>query len=313
MSVITISRQAGSLGDEVAQALSLKLGWELISRETVLKKFLAGITNSYEYRTLSESAKFYLRESRDGKTFLQHMKDALLEYAKTKSVILLGFGSQAIFSGDEDAIHIRIMAPEDIRIQRIRKNYHIGEEQAREILSISDLKHRKFVSTLFRVDVSDPSLYNITLNTAKLSVFDCLNIILSMLEQRELSQSFEKQAEEANALSNSDALPVLKNPSETEFAKILDMYHIDWRYEPKTFPIEWDAEGKVTLAFSPDFYLTKFNTYIELTVMNQKYINKKMKKISRLRELYPDINIRIVNKKNFNSLLERFGPRSAEA
>jgi hypothetical protein len=85
------------------------------------------------------------------------------------------------------------------------------------------------------------------------------------------------------------------------------MYGIVWEYEPKTFPVQWDAEGNVTKAFSPDFYLTKFDTYIEITTMEQKYVTTKNKKVKRLRELYPGININIVYKKDFNSLIKRFG------
>jgi hypothetical protein len=98
-----------------------------------------------------------------------------------------------------------------------------------------------------------------------------------------------------------------KHPAEEEFASILDMYGIEWQYEPRTFPVQWDAEGNVTMAFSPDFYLTKFDTYIEITTMDQKYVTTKNKKVKRLRELYPGININIVYKKDFHTLLKRFG------
>ncbi len=98
-----------------------------------------------------------------------------------------------------------------------------------------------------------------------------------------------------------------KHPAEEEFANILNMYAIEWEYEPKTFPVQWDAEGNVTMAFSPDFYLTKFDTYIEITTMEQKYVTTKNKKVKRLRELYPGINITIVYKKDFQTLLNRFG------
>jgi hypothetical protein len=99
---------------------------------------------------------------------------------------------------------------------------------------------------------------------------------------------------------------VFKHPSEEEFAKILDMHSIEWEYEPRTFPTKWDSEGNVTQAFSPDFYLPRFDTYIELTTMNQKYVSEKKKKVSLLRKLYPGININIVFKDDFNSLMKRF-------
>jgi hypothetical protein len=60
------------------------------------------------------------------------------------------------------------------------------------------------------------------------------------------------------------------------------------------------------MAFSPDFYLTKFDTYIELTTMNQKYATMKNKKVKKMRELYPGVNVKIVFKKDFHSLVERF-------
>ena len=160
--------------------------------------------------------------------------------------------------------------------------------------------------------MTDSTYYNLTLNTASLSVDECVAAIAAMLKERELLLEIEKQTAETNAISNISEMPVLKNQAEIEFTKILDMYQIDWKYEPKTFPIEWDAEGNVTSAFSPDFYLPNFNTYIELTTMNQKYVTAKNKKVKKLRELYPGINIKMVYKKDFHSLVERFNLSKGE-
>lgn len=91
--------------------------------------------------------------------------------------------------------------------------------------------------------------------------------------------------------------------SELEFAKILDFYDIDWLYEPKTFPIELDREGNPVVSFTPDFYLPDFDLYIELTTLNQKLVTKKNRKLKRLKELYPAINIKLFYKKDFNSLI----------
>jgi len=109
---------------------------------------------------------------------------------------------------------------------------------------------------------------------------------------------------------NEDTKPhSFKHPSEEEFSKILDMYNIRWEYEPRTFPIEWDAEGNIKKAFSPDFYLPDFDTYIEITTMEQKYVTEKNKKVRLLKELYPGTNINIVFKNDFYTLLKRFGLR----
>ena len=95
--------------------------------------------------------------------------------------------------------------------------------------------------------------------------------------------------------------------SERVAAEILDYYRITWHYEPRRFPIEWDESGRVIAYFTPDFYLPDFDLYIELTTMNQKLVTKKNRKVRRLRELYPEVNIKVLYQKDFRALLARFG------
>lgn len=97
------------------------------------------------------------------------------------------------------------------------------------------------------------------------------------------------------------------HPSERVAAQILDFYGIAWDYEPTTFPLEWDRHGMVLASFSPDFYLPEFDLYIELTTMSQKLVTKKNRKIRRLKELYPDVNIKILYQKDFRKLLFKYG------
>ena len=59
--------------------------------------------------------------------------------------------------------------------------------------------------------------------------------------------------------------PRFANPAELEYAKVLDWYGIPWQYEPTTFVLERDEEGRVTEAFSPDFYLPDQDLYLEVT------------------------------------------------
>jgi len=98
--------------------------------------------------------------------------------------------------------------------------------------------------------------------------------------------------------------------SERVAAEILDFYRIRWQYEPRTFPIDWDGQGRVISSFTPDFYLTDFDVYIELTTMSQKLVTKKNRKVRRLKELYPDVNVKIFYQKDFRRLLARFGVSS---
>ncbi len=97
------------------------------------------------------------------------------------------------------------------------------------------------------------------------------------------------------------------HPSEAEFARILDFYQIAWEYEPHTFKLRWDSQGNVIEAFSPDFYLPEQNLYIELTTMEQRLITKKHRKLRRLHELYPDINIKLLNRSDFKQMMLKYG------
>lgn len=97
------------------------------------------------------------------------------------------------------------------------------------------------------------------------------------------------------------------HPSERVAAEILDYYHVRWLYEPTRFPLEWDAAGNVIAYFTPDFYLVDYDVYIELTTMSQKLVTKKNRKARRLKELYPDVNVKIFYQRDFRALLARFG------
>lgn len=95
--------------------------------------------------------------------------------------------------------------------------------------------------------------------------------------------------------------------SEEEFARLLDFYHVRWEYEPRTFTLRHDDEGRVLEAFSPDFYLTDLDLYVELTTLKQGLVTDKHRKLRRLRELYPEINIKLLHKRDYLSLLAKYG------
>ena len=99
---------------------------------------------------------------------------------------------------------------------------------------------------------------------------------------------------------------IFAHESEKEFSKILDFYRIKWEYEPKTFTLEWDENDIPIISFTPDFYLAELDLYIELTTLNQKLVTKKNWKIKKVRELYPEINVKLFYKKDYNSLLFKY-------
>ena len=95
--------------------------------------------------------------------------------------------------------------------------------------------------------------------------------------------------------------------SERQFAKLLDFYGIVWEYEPRTFTLERDRQGRPSQAFSPDFYLPAYDRFIEITTLNQKLVTKKNRKVRRLRERYPEIRCKVFYQRDYLSLVTKYG------
>ena len=95
--------------------------------------------------------------------------------------------------------------------------------------------------------------------------------------------------------------------SEAELARILDFYGVAWEYEPHAFPLMWNLRGEVVESFTPDFFLPELDLHLELTTLRQKLVRKKNRKLRRMRELYPDVRVKLLYGKDFRALLLKFG------
>jgi hypothetical protein len=112
-------------------------------------------------------------------------------------------------------------------------------------------------------------------------------------------------ATSARATRPADQITFAHN-SERQFARLLDFYRVEWEYEPTAFPIEWDAAGEPVQHFRPDFYLPGFRLYIEITTLNQRLVTKKNRKVRRLRQLYPEVRIKVLYQRDYLSLLAKY-------
>lgn len=301
--LITISRQTGSLGQEITDLLGQNMDLPVINRDLAMRNVFPEVASQHEIHMLAESPSFFLTTASDGLTFAQHLENRLRARVAAESLIIFGLGAQIIFANHPGALHVKIIASPEVRISRIMQSQGLGKKDAERFLELSDRKHKRYISALYGKDWSDPLLYHITLNTDYLNINEAAALIQFMAENQQVPTPEAETAAEEQKLKP----VVFKHQSEEEFAKILDMHGMEWEYEPRTFPIKWDAEGNVIQAFSPDFYLPRFDTYIELTTMDQRYVAQKKKKVQLLRKLYPGTNINIVFKKDFNTLIKRFG------
>jgi hypoxanthine phosphoribosyltransferase len=95
--------------------------------------------------------------------------------------------------------------------------------------------------------------------------------------------------------------------SEARFARILDFYGVPWEYEPVEFALGWDAAGRPTSAFRPDFWLPDPGLFVELTTLNQRLVTKKNGKVRRMGQLYPDVRVTILYQRDTLALLAKYG------
>ena len=104
-----------------------------------------------------------------------------------------------------------------------------------------------------------------------------------------------------------EPVPDFAHPSERELADLLDSYGIAWEYEPTPFVLATDDEGNPTSAFTPDFYLPDFDTYVELTMLRQPLVTRKHRKIRMLAEQRPDVRVKILYRKDLERLGAKYG------
>lgn len=297
-SILTISREVESLGDEIALKLSKKLGFEMVDKDR-WTSFLEeeGCRLSFE-PPLEED------ERREWMIMVQRI---LQDRAKKRPFVLLGRGGQKLLEGLGFAFHLLVVAPTEVRLQRIMEKYRQNEVTASRILAEQDLQRERFLLRYFGINWKDPLHYNLILNTGFFQVEEACYVVIEAMRKATDGTVRKKQESlfrEQNFLKES---VTFSHPSEEKFARILDFYNIRWLYEPRTFPLEWDSEGNVTEAFAPDFYLPDFDLFIELTTQKQKLTWKKNRKVRRLRELYPEVKIKVIYGRDYQHIVRKFG------
>ena|SRR5437868_11258919 len=94
------------------------------------------------------------------------------------------------------------------------------------------------------------------------------------------------------------------HPAEKAYAELLDEHGIPWEYEPHTYPLEVDGDGRVLEAVTPDFYLPTVGAYVECTTTHPSLVSRKRRKFRKLRERY-GVVISLLERNDLARLLGR--------
>lgn len=193
MSLITISRQIGSLGTEIAKIVSDKLNYEYVNKERIGEAladygFPKREVDEYDEKRPS----FWTALSSEREKFLHLIQAVIYDFAMKGNVVIVGRGGQFLLKDLSSALHVRIKAPFDVRVKRIMEREGDDEKEVERILRRSDQDASGYIRYLFDADWDDQSLYDTIINTQKISMDTAVKMILDAVHSPELKERAKK-------------------------------------------------------------------------------------------------------------------------
>jgi cytidylate kinase len=310
MAVITISRQPGALGEEIAARLAGKMGFLLVDRQCLARLWREMNLDEAGLKTVNESVPPEKREI-DAETdeFPKLLPELIAHLAEEHDLVVIGSGAQGLFRSRSGTLHVRVVAPRGVRVGRVQTGERLCAREARRHIRTLEMRRARHLRLLYHLSWHESSLYDLTLQTDRLSIDQAVNLVIAAADQTQIRQVPRSRIVEGLLPETTQRRGNgrFANSTEEEFACCLEFYGIPYEYEPRTFPLETDAEGRIAEAFTPDFYLPQQDLYIELTTMKQSLVTRKNRKVKKLRRLYPEINIRIFYQRDFYRLMAKYG------
>jgi hypothetical protein len=308
MALLTISGEPASRWEEVAQGAAQLLNFELVT-DARLQQWMV---EEFGDAPVPDRA------------WKAAVASILARMAAEHHLVVALPGAEALFGAMPMLLRAGVVAPEARRVGNLMLEQRLERPEARKVLAQLDSAWR--VSRKAKVGRARAlaESFDITFNAEHLDASEIAEVLRSaacargLVEQGLLSAAAEAQLQFQMRLrlakhgivpaGRANLKPVeFGHPSEELFANLLDFYRIQWNYEPRSFPLQWDKDGNVMEAFTPDFYLPEYDIYVELTTMKQANVTRKNRKIKLLRAIYPHVNIQIFYQKDFQDLIFKYG------
>jgi len=197
MAIITLSRELGSLGNEAAETLAKRLGYTVVDKELLDKALAdrgiaAGKVEKYDEKRPSVWDAF----SSDRDRYLHYLKAVIYEQAAKGNTVIVGRGGSILLAELPGTLHVRLIAPRDVRIRRVAAQLKVKDQQADQILRHTDHDRSGFWRYFFNASWSDPAIYDLVINTAHLDAETVADMICRALE----SFAVEKHEKAARSL-----------------------------------------------------------------------------------------------------------------
>lgn len=189
---ITFSREEGSGGGYIAQAVAEKLGWEVFGKEVV-----EHLSKKAQYRrsvveTLDEHSRDRIadwmthlldHDFLGHHTYVKNLMEVVTAVAHHGNVIFIGRGVNFFLPWNK-GLHIRVIAPLKQRIERLIKDQNLGATEAEKFVRQSDADRAAFVRMYFHKDVASPHHYDMVINTATLSPEAAIDLVVRALKAK---------------------------------------------------------------------------------------------------------------------------------
>ncbi len=221
-----------------------------------------------------------------------------------------------------------VVAPESTRLDNLTAEFQLNRADAKTRLRKMASAQAEIRKRRFGQKGCPATSFDMVLNAQTMGTAEMVDVLVSAVRSRGLLEAAPFSASDAAQVQVHVRLQLARSgladyvaaspdlvrverkvfghPSEEVFANLLDFYRIAWDYEPRSFPLQWDKDGKVSEAFTPDFYLPEFDLYVELTTMKQANVTKKNRKIRLLRAIYPHVNIQVFYQKDVQDLVMKY-------
>ena len=196
MAVITISRQVAALGDEVASALAERLGYKFINRKIIEQKLIdLGFPEAKLKKYDERKPGFFASLAKDHDEYMNYLQTAMLEAASEGDCVLIGRGSFIILEELPNRFAVRLVASNQVRLERLMKEFNWNEKQSQQRIDESDANRLGFHKSFFNLANEDPAYYHLTVNTAFMNIEAAVDAIANSVKKCITSEQ-EKQGEE---------------------------------------------------------------------------------------------------------------------
>lgn len=192
MAIITISRQVAALGDEVAAAVAQKLGYKFVGRKEIEKRIVdLGFPESKLEKYDERKPGFFASLAKDRDEYMDYLSTAVIEAASEGNIILIGRGANIILEELPNLISFRFIAKDDIRMERLKKEFNWNDKQAKQRIDESYSNRLGFHKSFFNRENDEPSDYHMVINTGILDVEQASNVIVEAVKNLESSEREE--------------------------------------------------------------------------------------------------------------------------